>query len=462
VNNIKIWLQKLTLGMFSLAFILLIGECLFHKYLHKIPFRLYGGVETNLRVLAQYSKQSILPQNYIAILGDSNSIGVGDLYTDLTQNSKNWYPDYAPAHFINKQVGIDVISFGWGGAGSLDGIWTHPVNQFSHINSIGFDLQSPKTILVFFYEGNDLGNNLQLIRENYKGNESIGELLHSVKFNEWLNLQLQNSTADRRDGFVGDLLFVKFLVKSVKNIFFEKSKNKIISETASTEEKLFSHVIINGKPRLLVDSPGTITFPSRSVSHVVINDKAIPVATSDRIRIPEKSITQAVINGKTEPLPGNLQPPPVSLWFKSTNINELLEDKLKVSYFIFEESIKKMKEFFSDSEIKIIYQPSVLSTYKIISPLVSFKSSVGTPGVVDYRILLQRHLEVCREILKISQKLGIGFFDSTKYLLNASSKGYIHGPKDWAHLNESGYRAFSDSIAQFILHPDEPYQTCEN
>jgi hypothetical protein len=63
-------------------------------------------------VLAQYSKQSILPENYIAILGDSYSVGVGDLYTELTRNSEKWYPDYAPAHFINKQVGVDVISFG--------------------------------------------------------------------------------------------------------------------------------------------------------------------------------------------------------------------------------------------------------------------------------------------------------------------------------------------------------------
>jgi hypothetical protein len=55
-------------------------------------------------VLSQYSKQSILPENYIAILGNSNSVGLGDLYLDLRKNSTNWYPDYAPSHFINKQV----------------------------------------------------------------------------------------------------------------------------------------------------------------------------------------------------------------------------------------------------------------------------------------------------------------------------------------------------------------------
>ena len=99
MNNRKFsaapWLQNVALFTLSLTFILLIGEWLFPKYLNKIPFRLYGGVETNLRVLAQYSKRSVLPENYIAILGDSNSMGVGDLYADLTQNSKELYPDYS-------------------------------------------------------------------------------------------------------------------------------------------------------------------------------------------------------------------------------------------------------------------------------------------------------------------------------------------------------------------------------
>ena len=147
MNNRKFsaapWLQNVALFTLSLTFILLIGEWLFPKYLNKIPFRLYGGVETNLRVLAQYSKRSVLPENYIAILGDSNSMGVGDLYADLTQNSKELYPDYSPAHFINKKVGSDVISFGFAGAGNLDGIWSGPVNQFNFINSLGFELKPP-------------------------------------------------------------------------------------------------------------------------------------------------------------------------------------------------------------------------------------------------------------------------------------------------------------------------------
>ena len=94
-------------------------------------------------------------------------MGVRDLYIDSSKSFLNWYPNYSPAHFNNKKVGIDVISFGFAGAGSLDGIWSAPTNQFRHINARGFDLKPPKTILVLFYEGNDLNNSLQFIRENY-------------------------------------------------------------------------------------------------------------------------------------------------------------------------------------------------------------------------------------------------------------------------------------------------------
>lgn len=166
--SVKTWAQNATLFVGGLLLVLAFGEWLFPKFLNKIPFHLYGGVDSRLRILAQYSKQSLIPQNYIAILGDSNSVGVGDLYTDLGKNFYNWYPDYSPAHFIYKKTRIDTVSFGLAGAGSFNGIWSAPITQYKFLNSISrFKLSPPETILVLFYEGNDIGNNLQFIRENY-------------------------------------------------------------------------------------------------------------------------------------------------------------------------------------------------------------------------------------------------------------------------------------------------------
>ena len=147
---------------------------------------------------------------------------------NLSKSYRNWYPDYSPAHFIYKKIGIDTVSFGFAGAGTIDGVGSGPANQFKYINSKGFKLEPPKTILVLFYEGNDLGNNLQMLRENYEGNESFNELLNSDNFKKWLHQQFQKPTPEYDDGFVGSLIFVKFLIKSVENIFSEKSKKRKI------------------------------------------------------------------------------------------------------------------------------------------------------------------------------------------------------------------------------------------
>jgi len=440
MNNRKFsaihWLQNFALFMFSLTFILLIGEWLFPKYLNKIPFRLYGGVETNLRVLAQYSKRSVLPENYIAILGDSNSVGLGDFYNDLRKNTKKWYPDYSPAHFINKKLGRDVISFGFSGTGSFDSIWSTPVSQFKYINSRGFYLEPPKTILVLFYEGNDIVNNLQFVLSNYKGNEGIEVLVHSIKFNEWLNLQFLKSIEENDIRFEESFIFTKFLIKSVKNIFTEIFEKREENERFVLPATQFSHAIINGNIAPL------------PIAQAIINANIAP-------------FTRADINGNIAPLPMYLQAPPI---FQDAAIG-------RIGYYIFERAVENLIKYFPDSDIKIIYLPSVLSSYKIVSAAVSFQiyfvdgrrfdpNTLLRVSIVGTNNLFQKHLQACREILKISQKLKISFFDTTKHLRIASSKGFIHGPKDWKHLNESGYRALSDSISQFLLHPDEPYQNC--
>ena len=78
-------------------------------------------------------------------------------------------PDYSPAHLIFKKTGIDVVSFGQAGAGSFDGIWSEPITQFLHINSTkNYRLLPPEYFLIFFYEGNDIYDNIQFVNENLK------------------------------------------------------------------------------------------------------------------------------------------------------------------------------------------------------------------------------------------------------------------------------------------------------
>ena len=151
----------------TIFFIIGVGEWLFPKFIGKLPLRLYGLVDKDLRILAQSSKNNLLPKGYIALTGDSYAIGAGDWLNEVRKSNFFGSPDYSPAHLIFKKTGIDVVSFGQSGAGSFDGIWSEPITQFLYINSTrNFRLPPPKYFLIFFYEGNDVYDNIRFLNHN--------------------------------------------------------------------------------------------------------------------------------------------------------------------------------------------------------------------------------------------------------------------------------------------------------
>ena len=154
--------KNLILLLVSIFLIITFGEWLYPKFMDKLPLRLYGLVDKDLRVLAQSSKKNQIPRDYIALTGDSYAVGAGDWLNQVLGNHFWDSPDYSVAHLIHKKTGIDVVSFGRSGAGSFDGIWLEPVTQFLYINSIrDYKLSPPKHLLIYFYEGNDVYDNIQ-------------------------------------------------------------------------------------------------------------------------------------------------------------------------------------------------------------------------------------------------------------------------------------------------------------
>ena len=69
--------KNLALLLATIFFIFILGEWLFPRFLGKLPLRLYGSIDKNLRILAQSSKKDLLPNEYIAITGDSYAVGAG-------------------------------------------------------------------------------------------------------------------------------------------------------------------------------------------------------------------------------------------------------------------------------------------------------------------------------------------------------------------------------------------------
>jgi hypothetical protein len=75
------------------------------------------------------------------------------------------------------------------------------------------------------------------------------------------------------------------------------------------------------------------------------------------------------------------------------------------------------------------------------------KSRSGVFKPVD---ATERNKLLRAEFLKISQKTGTDFWDTTDHLKEIASNQLLHGPRDPIHLNRAGYEAFTESILTFF------------
>jgi len=412
-------LKNLALFLTSLFLILALGEWLFPKILGKLPLRLYGSIDKNLRILAQSSKKSTLPHEYIAIVGDSYAVGAGDWLEEVRGTSFLGSPSYSPAHLINEKTGIDVVSFGQGGVGSFGGIWKEPVTQFLYINSVKeYRLPSPRYILVFFYEGNDIYNNVNFLR---------GELLQAQKGSP--------------------------------------KKNKL-NEAAAFLNREFQNVLNGDYGRSLWKN---MLF-TRSVFQGVLNlvDELFDLNQTGRLfSYPKTPINVALINGKKTPIPMHLQAPPLFGFKESDRIlgqkRQLTDEELeefyitkeeyKLGLFIFEQSLAALAEFFPQTEIKIVFIPSPLSSYQIVSQKVSYRGHMEFENFEEVAVIKRRHAELCEAIRDISVVKEVSFLNTTKSLRRVAYQEFIHGPIDWDHFNKKGYEALSTDIAEIFLKP---------
>ena len=398
--------KNLTLSLASLFLMIALGEWLFPKILGKLPLRLYGSIDKDLRILAQSSKKSQLPHAYIALAGDSYAVGAGDWLEEVRENSFFGSPDYSPAHLIHKKTGIDVVSFGQGGVGSFGGIWAEPVAQFLYINSVkDYRLSPPRYFLVFFYEGNDIYDNIQFITKKLKlTGKEIQKEINLTRLPESLNSEFEK----------------------VLNGDFEKSFRK---------NMLFTRSIFQGISNLM--------------------DELVSLNKNQKVYFsyPQSPLNIALMNGEKTPLPVHLQAPPLfglSLFDKK---RQLTEKGLKVGLYVFEQTLAMIAGFFPQTEIKVIFIPSPLSSYQMVSPSVSYRGYMQVNNLVETTVVKQKHIELCEAIQEIASSNNSSFINTTKSLRKASSMEIIHGPIDWDHFNKRGYQVLSADLAGIFLQP---------
>jgi hypothetical protein len=107
-------------------------------------------------VFAQTSKAATVPRDWIALLGDSYAEGQGDGLLDAAGDRAKAVHS---AHVVRELTGRDVVSLGAGGAGSAQAMVRMPARILNGGCFLYPRLASPRRMLVYFYEGNDLDEN---------------------------------------------------------------------------------------------------------------------------------------------------------------------------------------------------------------------------------------------------------------------------------------------------------------
>ena len=384
-------LVNLALVISSLSLTYLILELIvFPRIITYTPLRLHDVLGPH-RVLAQNSKQGAEPEDYIAIFGDSYAQGLGDWL--VTSDSNRNLPFHS-AHIINQHTGRDVISYGQGGSDSIQGYILLPYRYLTRVNrSFVFTLEDPAEILVYFFEGNDIYDNLYRIERDYKP-------------------LFDTSKIKNPDYFSG---FIEYL----------QQKEKALHENTVLIDRLpFAGALM----RLL---------------RANLQDPAVPEETVKNTPLLTEDINLVEIDGSELPLT------------RKSSVNGPVlyasEQEIDLAVYVFEQALVNVLDRFRSSSIHVIYIPSVLSSYRLTSSKVRTSGYREIPGAVYVSdFVYQRSDSICRSIQKLSEKYDVNFGDTRSMIRSEAEHVLLHGPQDITHFNKAGYTALGKAVVSII------------
>ncbi|QPJ62998.1 MAG: hypothetical protein G3M70_14380 [Candidatus Nitronauta litoralis] len=385
IQNFLLLLFSLAAGYGLLEFVL------FPKFMDKIPLKLHFAVKEDIRILTQSSKDEVIPKKYIALFGDSYSQGYGDWLLDANPNRN--LPHHS-AHVLHDLTGHNIITFGKSGSGSLSGLVGNPINWLNYIRQSRLGpMPNPEEILVYFYEGNDLNDNLEDLKKRFINRDyDPSRVYDETYFRRFIKSEVIRSETDQKEDWKETLFFTEFLRRTIDS--FENKKSTLIAPESI--------------------SPGA------------------------------GKINRILLNGRQVPIPDGLQSPAL----------ELTQGEIHLTTAVFEQSLKYMREHFNGIPVTVVYLPSVLSCYEVVSPYVSIQIyDSGRESNYPSYLVRQRSEEIATMIRTISKQEDARFIDARPALRALGRKQIFHGPKDWKHYNKDGYTALAKTIYEKMSPP---------
>jgi hypothetical protein len=396
MSRVRNILANLTLVVVSTLIGFFVIELLFFRLvLPTMPAHLRPHLSGTAGVLAQSSKAAFVPNDYIALLGDSYAEGFGDWQLSLGEDESR---PYHSAHVIEQLTGRDVVSFGQGGAGSAEGLVRLPASVLAESRCAVFPtLQTPTRMFVYFYEGNDLRENL-----------------------EFLPKVVSRYGSDDRAAID------RYLARDYSSFPWWKCHVSFFDTTSKVVKYLYTNLTRDLK-----------TEYANSLSAVA----ALPAVNS------------FLVDGKIVRVPTDVHGPSL----------ELSPDEITKALDIFDSALSWLRTQFKDVPTTIVYIPSPLSVYRNAGDTVSYtfernRKVVGS-GKFPNAMVSSNSDRICIGIGQAAARRGAAFIDARPTLRQAALSRTVHGPTDWNHLNENGYRALGEMVARRIA--DSGVDACQ-
>ena len=298
-------------------------------------------------------------------------------------------PDLAPqdapntAGVIRKATDMDVVSFGRAGAGSAEAMTQRPAHIFAGRDCPMFPhLEDPGHFIIYFYEGNDLLDNIGLF---------------------W---GIGGQVAHVDTAALDDFLATRYATVSTLDCY-----GHLFSTALRMARSL------GGRGVLLPRFP-----PDRN----------------------------AFVIAGTVSAPGLLQGPSL----------ELSEQEMRAAAIVFDRSLMWLRQQFPRTQMTVVYIPAPLTVYRPASDTVSSVSYTGSARSFPSELVKQHSDFGCGLIRQFTLGRRVAFLDARETLNRAGKQEFVHGPRDWNHLNKAGYEALGTFIADYIRQGTEGSMAC--
>jgi hypothetical protein len=383
LSRLKQFCANATLTVASFLLTYLVCEFLFFRFmLPSMSYNIRPHLPDRADFFMQNSKGHYVPHDYIALLGDSYAVGVGDWM--LAGGGLADKP-YHSANVIHDLTGRDVASFGRVNIGSAQAM----VQRVTRILDDDYcylfpEIEPPRRFVVYFYEGNDFADNYELLLHDVKphGGDIGGEV------DAFLRDRYARPSPWACHGHFGDMLWRmgRYAVK------------------------------YSWRPPAVIDLPGTMN--------------------------------PLVIGGATR-MAADFQAPPL-----------LMSDtEIAAAVTVYARSLAWLRGRFPDVPVTVVYVPSPASVYRHAGDTVVLMQvfAPSDPAGPSYRFGLKaapaevyaRSQMACTKIRDATPE-GVAFVDARPALRRAGAQAPVHGPHDWNHPNELGYRTLGALVAEKI------------